>query len=678
MCAKQIERDINVLRDAVAHHEYLFYILGKPWLPDRDFDIFKAKLTQLENEHPEYRCVGSPTQRYVNFQEPEFKETKHVKPLLSFMQGTDLSIVNTFVRNLRVGTTSDKLHFVIEPKIHGVDVELVYERGIFTRAVLTRDGFYGIDVTQNIRALKQTPLKLRDHAIPAPPILAIHAILYLTEQEFYEYNFMQADNGDRPFFTHKSLIEHVLLQHDTYITTGAPLKMVCVDTTCGDWDLDMVTYPEIREALTEWGFLINPIITESRNAAMQARTFRDNLLKLDFPLPYEIDGAVVKVVETSVRDELGISMATSPWGADLLFPPIEKAARVSEIAYRVDQRGIIIAEAIFNEVYFKGVDVERAEFKRVEDVVNWDVRPGDMIRLERDKQNRTIVASRRVRRQDITPEPGRRPKQPIFCPTCREKLTYVRNVLRCTNKFKCKAQLLMRMLYFIGRDGFNIRFLGPGRIQAMLEREIIHDVADLFTLKWQDIADLPRVGEKNARKIIQEIRRSRKIKLRSFLFALHIQEVGHVISAELERVFHTLHGIESAPIQALLRLRAVGPMAAQSIYLYFKNNENIALIEKLLENGVRPYNPNMTGRRRMLFQGQRVLLVGSLRKYRRKELKELIEVEGGTVTTNHRFRSDLVIHGKGVEEKLRVQREFGVLVWGEARFLRYLQEFGVG
>lgn len=678
MCTGAIKREIEALREAVLHHEYLYYILQKPMLLDRDYDVLKIRLKQMEDMHPECYSRTSPTRRYENLEEPEFNEVEHVRPLLKFKSGTDPGVLLEFERDLRKSSRTPKRHFVIEPKIRGVDIELIYEQGEFSRAVLVRDGFSGIDVTQNVRALKHTPLRLRQEHIPAPEVLAIHAILYITDEEFYEYNFQHADGGDHPFFSHESLIEHALLHHDTWITTKVPLKMLCLDVIEGDRTLNMVTYLEIRDALTKWGFLINQVITEPRPRTKLAQTFRDNLLRLDFELPYVADGVVAKVVELSVRDEMGLGVKTLLWGAELLYPPIEKAAEVHEIVYSVDQRGVIVARARFDEIYLKGVEVEQAEFKRVEDVVEWDVRPGDIIRLERDRHERTYVASRRNRRWDPTREIRPRPPQPVACPACGEKLEHARGVLRCTNTFKCQAQFAMRAMYFVGKDGFNIKHLGPGRIQELFERGVIADIADLFTLKWQDFIVLPRVREKFARIIVQEIRKSKKIKLRDFLFALHIPEVGHVIAAELERVFYTLHGIQSASIQALLRLRAVGPMAAQSIYLYFKNPENLAFIEKLLVNGVRPYNPNLTARRRPLFQGKRVLLVGSLRKYRRSEARELIEAEGGTVITNYRLRSDLVIHGKGVEDKVYVQQELGALVWGEAQFLRYLQEKGVG
>lgn len=678
MYSKRVGKEIEDLREAILYHDYLYYILQKPLLPDRDFDVYKKKLLELENLHPEFYSPVSPTQRYANLTEPTFLETTHVSPFSRFRQDSDPKLLSDFMREIRASTRSNRVHFSVEPKIRGVDVELVYERGEFVRAVLSRDAYRGVDVTQNVRALKYTPLKLREREIPAPPILAVHGVLYMTEKDFYEYNFQQADNGDRPFFSHKSLIEYLLLQSDTWITTSAPLRLMCLDISQGDRTLDMVTYFEIRDSLKRWGFQINETITEPRTSVYQARNFRDNLLRLDYPLPYEVDGAVVKVVETSVRDEIGSGLNASLWGVELLFPPVERAARVREISYAVDQRGVIVATADFDEVYFKGVEVEQAPFKRVDDVTEWDVRPGDFIRLERDKHSRTFVTSRRVRRRDLSHELGRRPKRPTLCPSCGQQLEYVRDVLRCVNRFHCKAQLTMRILHFVSEDAMNIKYLGPGRIQEMLERELIHDIGDLFTLKWQDLIGLPMVKEQAARNIIREIKKSKKVQLRNFLFALQIKEVGHVVSAELERVFYTLHAVQSAPIQALLRLRAVGPMAAQSIYLYFKDPEKLALIDKLYKNGVRPYNPNVTGSRKLLFKGQQILLVGSLRKYRRRDVRNLIEAEGGTVVTNHRVRSDIVIFGKGTEEKVRRHYATGALVWGEAQFLRYLQENGVG
>lgn len=669
-----VHRDIVLFREAILQHEHYYYVLKQPIITDLDFDIFKQRLIELEEANPDFFCPTSPIARYENLGKPDYKEVEHVRQMLDYASGTGIMDVHDFKRTVDRGKLSEKVSYVFEPIIDGVDVELVYEQGVFERAVLRVDGNTGIDITQNVRILKGFPLRLYEDERPCPRLLSIHAIFFVSEEELYANNFNQTREGERTFLTIGEWVRHLLQNDDFRVVTRAPLKYMCIDILHGDED--MVTYAEIREALKQWRLPINPVISDVEGNVLKAVKYRDELLEKGVKLPYRYTGVAIKAYETCIRDELGRSRTTIRWALHLKYPPIKRNTRILEINFDVDTRGILNATARTRPIYLLGMNVNVARFEDVSDILENDIRVGDVAQLERDGERLPFVRQRIINTKRSGPRVPTR--VPTHCPACNSELERRRGILRCVNKYACPAQMNLRFMHFIGEDGFNIRHLGPARCQHLLDHGLITDFADLFKLKWQDLVGLPYVKEGRARLIVEEIRRSRRIRLRKFLFALGIPEVGHIVSGELERVFHSLDVIQMASYRQLLRLRGVGEKAAQSIYFYFREPKNLALISKLLDNGVVPYTKSMVGHRRKMFYGKLVILAGTLRKYRQKELKELIESEGGIVRRNMVKSADLLIYGQEPGAKLRLAQKYGVRTWNEVQLLRNLLQHGVG
>lgn len=667
-------RDIVLFREAILQHEHYYYVLKQPIITDLDFDIFKQRLIELEEANPEFFCPTSPIARYENLGKPDYKEVEHVRQMLDYASGTSIMDVHEFKLKIHRGKLSEKVSYVFEPIIDGVDVELVYQQGVFERAVLRVDGNTGIDITQNVRILKGFPLRLYEDMRPCPSLLSIHAKFFVSEEELYENNFNQTREGERTFLTIGEWVRHLLQNDDFRVVTRAPLKYMCIDILHGDED--MVTYAEIREALKQWRLPINPVISDVEGNVLKAVKHRDELLEKGVRLPYRYTGVAIKAYETCIRDELGRSRTTIRWALHLEYPPIKRNTRILEINFDIDTRGILNATARTRPIYLLGMNVNIARFEDVADILKNDIRVGDVAQLERDGERLPFVRQRIINTKRSGPRVPTR--VPIHCPACNSELERRRGILRCINKYACPAQMNLRLMHFISEDGFNIRHLGPARCQHLLDRGLITDFADLFKLKWQDLVGLPYVKEGRARLIVQEIRRSRRIRLRKFLFALGIPEVGHIVSGELERVFHSLDVIQMASYRQLLRLRGVGEKAAQSIYFYFREPKSLALISKLLDNGVVPYTKSMVGHRRKMFYGKLVILAGTLRKYRQKELKELIESEGGVVRRNMVKSADLLIYGQEPGAKLRLAQKYGVRTWNEVQLLRNLLQHGVG
>lgn len=669
-----IQRSIVRLREEVSRHEYYYFLLKQPIITDLDYDVLKGRLAQLEGENPQFRCTASPIYRYQTLNTPLYKTVDHVKRMLEYERGSDRDAIRQFTQRVDYGKLSERVHYIFEPIVDGVDVELVYQNAVFERAVLRVDGKQGIDVTQNVKALKGFRLRLYEGARPCPELLSIHAKFFITTEELNDVNFIQVREGARVFLGIEAYVKSLLLTSDFWELTTSPLNYLCIDILAGDED--MVDLTEIREALAQWRLPINPIISDVHESADTGIHYRDRLLEEYAKLPYDHLGVAIKTHEACIREELGVSRTIIRWALELVYPSMKKSARITEINFGIDRRGVLLATAKTKPVYLGGMNIHTARFEHAQDIEKDDIRVGDVVWLERDGERLPLVRGRLPNSDRIGPRVPTR--VPTHCPVCQTQLEYRRGILRCVNTYACSAQMHLRLLHFISEDGFNIRHLGVARCQHLIERELISDFADLFRLKWQDLVGLPYVKEGRARLLVQEIQKSRKIRLRNFLFALGIPEVGHIVSGELERVLHSLDEVKSASYRRLLRLRGVGPHVARSIYFYFREPENLSLISKLLDNGVVPYASDMVGHRKKMFNGKIIILAGSLRKYSRAELEALIEAEGGKVITEVVKGADLLIHGRGAEAKVQLARTYRVPAWGEEQLLRNLLHRGVG
>lgn len=669
-----VHREILLLREAIQRHEHYYYLVQQPIITDFDYDILKQRLVDLEGANPDLYCDTSPLHRYKNLHAPKHETVAHVARFLEYEQGIDLVAVHDLMRRINRGKVSEEVHYVFEPIIDGADVEIVYKSGIFERAVLRVDGREGTDVTQNVRALKGFRRKLHEDPRPCPRTLSIHAKFFVTTTELYDANFVQTREGERSFLSIESWVKHLLLTEDSWELSRSPLKYICIDILQGDEDI--VDYTEIREALAQWRLPINPVINEVTKSAREGVEYRDNLLREHKRLPYHHTGVAIKAHETCIRDELGASRTIVRWALELLYPPTRRSSRVLKINFDIDRRGVMNATARTEPIYLEELNVNTVRFKAVDDIREKDIRVGDVVTVVRDGARLPFVLERRLNADRIGPRVPTR--IPTHCPKCNEELKFRRGALRCENKYECPVQINLRLMHFISEYGFNIRHIGPTRSRELIEQEIIKDFADLFQLRWQDLVGLSHVKQGRAKMIIKEINKSRRISLRNFLFALDIPEVGYIAAGELERVFKSLDEIMATPYRRFTRLRGIGYKGARSIYFYFREPENLALINKLLDAGVIPYTKNLVGHRKKVFHGKLVVLAGSLRKYRRRELAELIESEGGQVITKMVRSADLLIHGRGGEVAHRLAHRYGIQEWNEVQLLRNLLKYGVG
>lgn len=670
--------NILALREGVQLHEERFFVKNQAVISNFDYDLLKLHLINLEKKYPEYSCLTSPVYRNIKPPTKFGQNTRHVKRMLGLEKGKTATDIRDFARQITLGKISRHVHYIFEPNVVGVDVEIVYLRGKFERAVLRGDGFEGMDVTWNVRRLKGFRMRLYDQVRPCPEILSIHAKFYLTEVDLYNLNYLQGREGERPFLSSPEFLTSFLTSDKLLDSDFArvPVKYLSWDILEGDQDC--VSYYEIREALSEWRLPIQLEVTRPFKSPLHAIQYRDYLVKDAIQFPFEYDGVIVKVYETSIREELGASRTTLRWAVHLQTPPLRQTTRVTAINFTTMADGHVSASADVEPIYFDGINVTTAKFMEAREVEEEDVRIGDKVVLTQLGGQQPFVSHRN--RIDARSGPRVKVRIPTACPVCSSDLEVFNNRLRCPNRKKCPAQTLLRLLHFTGEDAFGIRDLGHSRCLKLIENNIISDPADLFTLKWRDLLSLPHVKERRAKSIIREIRKSRRITLRRFLFALKIPYIGQIGTGELQRVMHTLDGVMEASLTSLIKLRGVGPVGAQSIYFYFKNPDNLAFISKLLANGVVPYNPHMVGHRKKIFKGMVIIVIGSFRKYRLRELTELIEKEGGRVIRHVAPTADLLVHGRGqgIREQVLKSRRFYIREWGEAEFLRHLLQHGVG
>jgi DNA ligase (NAD+) len=679
--AERVAQRLVELRAEIRHHDFLYYLKDGPEVSDEAYDALFRELKELEAEFPDLVTPDSPTQRVAGQPLDEFPTVEHRAPMLSLDSSADEAQLRRFDERVRKalsrsGGDGFEVRYVLEPKLDGASVELVYEEGRFAQGSTRGDGRRGEGVTENLRTIPSVPLSLRERKRPAPPSLAVRGELFMPIQGFEKLNEGLMNEGREPYANPRNSAAGSLRQLDPQITASRPLDLYAYDVLDADWGEGepVATQAEVLEALADWGFRVNPLVKTGIESADEIVAYHADLLARRDDLAYEIDGVVVKLDDLAARDELGSTSHHPRWAFAFKFPPRKEVTRVMTIFPSVGRTGVVTPVAMLRPVELSGVTVARATLHNREEVARKDIREGDMVRIQRAGDVIPQVLER-------IPEKGRRRgkkfRMPKRCPSCGTELVDRGPFTVCPNSFECPAQLAGRLVHFGSRAALDIEGLGDETGKLLVSEGLVRRLPDLFDLTPEQVEALPGFAELSGRNLIEGIERASKVELARFLYALGIPEVGSATARDLAEHFRAFAAIREASAEALQEVPGVGPRMAEQVTAFFAEEQNALVLDRLLDGRVTLVEPaprEESGPRPL--EGLTMVFTGSLERLTRDEAKELAARLGAKVTGSVSKKTDYVVAGEEAGSKLDKAEALGVAVLDEKGFVKLVEDRG--
>lgn len=649
-------KEITALRRKLQHHNKKYYDEDSPEISDYEYDMLQRQLRALEDAHPEFADVNSPTQKVGGLASEKFSKIAHAYPLESLQDVFSFDELEEFYE--RVENAVGRAEYVVELKIDGLSVALEYIDGVFIRGATRGDGQIGEDVTENLMTIADIPKRLKN----APPHLIVRGEVYMSKQVFDTLN-AELELQEKPLLANpRNAAAGSLRQKDSKITAQRKLSIFCFNIQNAD-ELPLRSHTESLDYLNALGFPVSPVypvFTASADVKKEIERMGDTRGNLDF----DIDGAVVKVNDFQQRRMLGSTSKFPRWAAAYKYPPEVKETLLHDITITVGRTGVLTPNAVLEPVRLAGTNVSRATLHNRDFIRELDVRIGDTVLVR--KAGEIIPEVVRVVKE-------KRPvntvayEMPQVCPVCGAPVYEDPDeaAIRCTGA-ECPAQLLRNLMHFASRDAMDIDGCGEAVLQALIEAGLVRSAADLYYLSEDDILTLDRKKEKSAQNLIQSIEISKSRDLSHLLFAFGIRHVGQKAGKILSNYFGTLDALLEAPIEEMTGIRDIGATTAESIAAWREQEQSKHLIARLRAAGV-----NFTGEKTAksdLLSGKTIVATGSLTLFTRKEINDLIESLGGKAAGSVSKKTSYVVAGENAGSKLKKAQELGIPVLTEAEF----------
>lgn len=656
---------VAFLRDEIARHNESYFLHDAPSIPDADYDALARELRALEFEHPELQDEDSVSSKVGALGSTPFTPVVHRETMLSLDNVFDAEELRQW--STRVAKTLQRdpasLRFAVEPKIDGLALSITYVEGTLRQAATRGDGRVGEDVTENVRTIRNVPKSLEGGA---RGLVEVRGEVFLARDDFLEMNRQQVALGAKEFANPRNAAAGSLRQKDPLATAKRPLSFLAYQLVDVDGSSSFTRYEETIDQLAAWGFL-TAAETRFDDGATAMVQRSDWFEEHRHDLRYDIDGVVIKVDDLAQREVLGFTSRAPRWAIARKLPPEERTTRLLAIEVSIGRTGRATPYAVLEPVVVAGSTVSMATLHNQDQVVAKDVRPGDLVIVRKAGDVIPEVVG-------AVSEPGTRRKKkwafPATCPECGEPLVRrgEESDTYCVNP-TCPAQLLEQIVHFASRGALDIEGLGEQRVAQLLGAGLIKDVADLFDLRVDELAVLEGLGELSATSLVREIDNAKSMPLSRVLVGLGVRHVGPVAARVLASRFHSMDSLASAPLEALEEVDGIGPVIAQSLYQYFREDENrerlarlgasrLALIEPGDERGLAP-----------TLQGKAVVVTGSVEGYSRDEAEAAIIARGGTSPGSVSKKTYCVVVGEAPgASKLTKAEELGVPQVGASEF----------
>ena len=662
--ANEIQERIEALKAQIRTHNYRYYVLDDPEIPDAEYDRLMRELEGLEAAHPEFITEDSPTQRVGAEPVEAFGTVEHAIPMLSLENAFNEQELREFdARVKRLLDTEEDMVYVAEPKFDGVAVELVYERGRFVVGSTRGDGFVGEDVTQNLRTVRSLPLVLMAEE-PIPERVEVRGEVLLGIEAFESLNRRREEEGEPAFANPRNAAAGSLRQLDPRITAERPLDLFCYAVGRVE-GRTFERHGEVLRALKRWGLKVNPHVRRCANV-QEALAYYADVEAMREALDYEIDGVVLKVDRLRFQRELGEKSRSPRWAVAYKFPPKQETTVIRDIVVQVGRTGALTPVAIMEPVRVAGVEVRRATLHNQEEIDRKDVHIGDTVIVQRAgdviPEVVQVIPSMRTGKE-------RRFVIPDRCPVCGAEVLKSEEeaVYRCTG-LSCPAQLKERVRHFASKGAMDIDGLGDKLVAQLVDKGLVRDVADLYTLSKEELAELERMADKSGQNVLDALEASKSRSSDRLLYALGIRHVGEHIAEVLMDAFHSLDGLAEASEEDLVAVYEIGPEVAESVGTFFAQEENRKVIEKLKAAGVRFEVEEKQAVSEQPLEGKIFLFTGALSSFTRDEAQEIVECLGARSTSSVSKKTDYVVAGEGAGSKLEKASALGITVLSEEAF----------
>lgn len=674
LAGKQDFERAQWLREQLAEANHRYYVLDDPSIPDAEYDRMFRELQALETQYPELQTPDSPTLRVGGAALDAFPQVRHSVPMLSIRTETDVTVAGARAfdarvrKELKLGDSDPPVEYLAELKFDGLAISLRYEDGLLVRAATRGDGEVGEEVTQNVRTMKSVPLRLRS-ANP-PPVLEVRGEAFMTRADFDRYNEKKRAEGQPTLVNPRNGAAGSIRQLDPKLTAQRPLSFFAYGLgEVSGWSIP-ATQSQMLDALAGLGLPVNADRRLVTGADALADFHASIAAKRD-TLGFDIDGVVYKVNRRDWQETMGFVTREPRWAVAHKFPAQEELTRVLAIEVQVGRTGAITPVARLEPVFVGGVTVSNATLHNLDEIRRKDVRVGD-----------TVIVRRAG---DVIPEvvravTERRPPDsvefelPTQCPECASPVERPEGdaIARCTGGMICPAQRKGMLLHFGQRRALDIEGLGDKLVEQLVDSNLVHEAADLFSLTTGQLAALDRMGEKSAASVVAELQKTRKAELHRFIFALGIRHVGETTAKDLAKHFGSMDAIMNASENDLLEVRDVGPIVAASIAHFFANEKNRSAVERLLACGFEFAPVVQTARANAALSGKTFVLTGTLPTLKREDAKAMIEAAGGKVSGSVSKKTSYVVAGAEAGSKLDDAQKLGVSILSETEFLDLL------
>jgi len=660
MKKEEAKKEIEQLRKKIRHHDYLYYVKNEPELSDKKYDELVEKLKKLENQFPNLITPDSPTQRVGAEPAEEFEEIDHVKPMLS-LDTADEDEVRNFDERMKRELKTKKIDYIVEPKLDGLSVELIYDKGTYQRGSTRGNGETGENVTENIKTINAVPLKLRKKESISPDTIAVRGEVIMFNKDFEKYNKERVEQGKESMANPRNAAAGSLRRLDPKETAERPLNIFFYEIMNYEADdINVNNQWDALKMLKKLGLKTNPEIKRVKNID-EAISYHNTMEEKREKLEYEIDGIVIKVNNFDYQEKIGTKSNSPRWAVAYKFPPRKEKTQILNIVVQVGRRGTLTPVALLKPVDVQGVTVSRATLHNEEYIQEKDIKIHDWVKI--------------IRAGDVIPEVKEVIKKkrsgdekefsmPQKCPACDSKVVKEGAYYRCSNGLSCPAQLKRSIEHFASKGAMDIDGLGGKTIDALVDNGLVQRISDIYRLGKRDLMELERIAEKSAENLLDSIEDSKEKNLTRVVYGLGIPEVGKHVARLLVDKFGAMKRIMNAEKEELLEIEEIGPEIADNIIIFFQERKNRKEINDLKKNNVK-MKPQKTGGK---LEGKRFVFTGGLDDFTRTEAKEMVEKQGGETTSSVSEKVDYVVVGDDPGSKLNEAKELDLNVIKENKF----------
>ena len=668
--AKSPASEIQKLRAEIQRHEDLYYVQDAPEISDLEYDRLLERLHGLEQAHPELITPDSPTQRVGGRPAEGFPEVVHRLPMLSLDNSYNIDELKAFDERCRKLADGRSLEYVAELKIDGLSLSLQYQGNVLTRGVTRGDGRIGEEVTQNARTIRSVPLRLKGDAKKLDGDVEVRGEVFIPLEVFRKTNAEREEAGEPRFANPRNAAAGAIRQLDSRLVARRRLDMFAYDLLV-DGRKPFATHWESLNWMEKAGFRVNPNRQLCKSIA-EVIEFANEKEKLRDDLGYEIDGLVVKVNSTALQDDFGTTQKAPRWAIAYKYPARQASTKVLSIVVQVGRTGALTPVANLEPVFLAGTTVSRATLHNEDEIARLGLKIGDWVMIEKSGEIipkvLNVIKSKRTGKEKPF-------KPPTHCPVCGGEISRPEGevVARCVAA-DCAAQLVGRLLHFASRRAMRIEGLGDVLAIQLNDAGLVKDVGDLYSLTLEQVANLPRMAQKSATNLLDQIEASKSRDLSNLIYALGIRHVGERTAGILARQFGSLDSLMKATVQELDDVPEIGLTVAQSVRDWFDDEGNRRLCDRLRDAGVKTELEKQRSESvDERFAGKQFVLTGKMERYTRDEARALIESRGGRVNSSVSKKTDYVVAGEEAGSKLDKATELGVTIIDEAQFKKMIE-----